>query len=207
MANVAMMGWDADAKTWRKVLVNAAGKLIIDPSEIFEDPPTDGEAGKSATSNWSHDHAADASAHHAKYTDAEARAAVGYNGTRYWSCPGNYFDGCVPCTDYITKSDSGHLLINISNIQTVASVFLPHGSVVTNILVKGNAAAASKIYYLKRIKISDRSTNEMAAAYINTADSSINFDAIDNSLYSYYIYTSALESDDEIWGAVITYTI
>ena len=77
MSITGLMGWDADSKVWRKVVVNADGKLIIDPSEIFEDPPTDGEVGKAATSNWSHDHAADASAHHVKYTDAEARSAIG----------------------------------------------------------------------------------------------------------------------------------
>ena len=76
MGVVSLMGWDADTKEWRKVLVNAAGKLIIDPSEIFEDPPTDGEAGKAPTSNWAHDHAADADAHHTKFTITEHDTAT-----------------------------------------------------------------------------------------------------------------------------------
>ena len=69
------MGWDSANNVWRKVLVNDQGKLIIDPSEIFEDPPADGEVGKAPTSNWAHDHNANASAHHARYTDAEALMA------------------------------------------------------------------------------------------------------------------------------------
>lgn len=361
MSNAAIMGWDADAGEWRKVLVNAAGKLIIDPSEIFEDPPTDGEAGKSATSNWSHDHAADVSAHHvkytdaeameawgnrslilttgsytitdlsdynlvyltpatgninlcgfaggtngkivffiktvtaydvavchndpsapagnkiytssnnyevmvnqyrggftliyynsywhlsdviisskaqlfddtpvdsrynkgvtsnwgfdhkadvsahhAKYTDAEARAAVGYNGTRYWSCNGIHFDAMNPPTDLVTKSNEGFLKANADGIYFLAPVFLPHGAVVTNVIVNGNAAAAAEVWTLERQKISDKTISGMASVNINTGSSSIAYATIDNSLYSYFIHTTSLDTDDEIWGAVITYTI
>jgi len=45
------------------MLVNAAGKLIIDPSEILENTPTDGEVAKAPTSNWAYDHNADLGAH------------------------------------------------------------------------------------------------------------------------------------------------
>jgi len=69
-------GWDAVNECWRKVLVNDEGKLIIDPSEIFENDPTDDEHGKAPDSDWAFDHEADAAAHHAKYTDAESRAAI-----------------------------------------------------------------------------------------------------------------------------------
>ena len=65
-AGVQLWGWDNTNKVWVKVLVNAAGKLIIDPTEIFEEPPTNGEMGKAATSNWSFDHDADPDAHHAR---------------------------------------------------------------------------------------------------------------------------------------------
>lgn len=55
MSGVMLWGWDGTQ--WVKVLVNAAGKLIIDPSDILEDVPTDGEVGKAPTSNWAHDEA------------------------------------------------------------------------------------------------------------------------------------------------------
>ena len=68
-AGVQLWGWDDTNKVWVKVLVNAAGKLIIDPTEILEEPPTNGEMGKAATSNWSFDHDADPDAHHARLHD------------------------------------------------------------------------------------------------------------------------------------------
>lgn len=56
MSTAYLYGWDATNNKWVKCLVNADGKLIIDPTEIFEDDPTDGEMGKGPTSNWAHDH-------------------------------------------------------------------------------------------------------------------------------------------------------
>lgn len=75
-AGVQLWGWDSTNSVWVKVLVNSDGKLIIDPSEIFENPPTDGETAKGAQSDWCYDHWKDAAAHHARYTDAEAIAAA-----------------------------------------------------------------------------------------------------------------------------------
>ncbi len=49
------MGWDAAAENWVKLVCNSAGKLIIDPTEILEDNPTDQEVGKAPTSNWAYD--------------------------------------------------------------------------------------------------------------------------------------------------------
>lgn len=43
---------------------------------ILENPPTEDEAAKAPTSEWAFDHNANAAAHHAKYTDAEAIAAA-----------------------------------------------------------------------------------------------------------------------------------
>ncbi len=50
-----LWAWDDTNKVARKVVCNAAGKLIIDPTEILEDTPTDGETAKAPTSNWAHD--------------------------------------------------------------------------------------------------------------------------------------------------------
>lgn len=69
-------GWDKEAKVWRDILVNEDGKLIIDPSEIFEEDPTDGETGKAATSNWAHDHENNTDLHPDPFTAAMARAAI-----------------------------------------------------------------------------------------------------------------------------------
>lgn len=59
-------GWDPTGDgQWRKILVNSDGKLIIDPSEIFEDIPTNNEHGKAPTSNWAYKHRGKANIHHA----------------------------------------------------------------------------------------------------------------------------------------------
>lgn len=64
MPGAYLWGWCDDPAGWVKILVTPGGKLIIDPTEIFEEVPTDGEAGKAPTSNWAHDHDADPDAHH-----------------------------------------------------------------------------------------------------------------------------------------------
>ena len=317
MGNIMIMGWDATAKVARRVLVNDEGKLIIDPSEIFEDPPTDGEAGKAPTSNWAFDHAADASAHHARYTDAESRAAigdlldstgkllkafecnyqtfnsvkefylrnsgtdptrlsfvkeagsgvfkfygsligigytpvyldlytgtvyervavqpwvtaaiathaaiaaahherytdaeaiaaVGYNGTKHWSCPGIAFDPTHAADKQVIKTNGGYLSCGYADTILTAPVSLPHGAVVTQATVRGNEAAGDSSWVLNRIALSDSTIVTMAVANINTVDSSISYATIDNELYAYYLYTAALAEGDVIYGARITYTI
>ena len=76
-ATVRIRGWDDGNSVWRDILVNAEGKLIIDPTEIFEDTPTDGETGKAPTSNWALDHKADASAHHSYPPDSIKEQGAG----------------------------------------------------------------------------------------------------------------------------------
>lgn len=58
MPAVTLWGWCTDPAGWVKVLVDDTGRLIIDPSAILEDDPTDGETEKAPTSNWAHDHEA-----------------------------------------------------------------------------------------------------------------------------------------------------
>lgn len=67
-------GWDGSG--WVEMLVNSDGKLIIDPTEILEDDPTDNEHGKAPTSDWAYEHKNDEDAHHTRYTDAKAIAAA-----------------------------------------------------------------------------------------------------------------------------------
>jgi hypothetical protein len=317
MAEATLMGWDNDAGVWRKILVNSEGKLIIDPSEIFEDPPTEDEMGKAPASKWAYDHAADAAAHHAKYTDAEARAAinnildstgrltgnlncnfksfnyvdaitlrrtssdskyvvfyhnadtnnlrmyvtevgvgsqhiylqlyngssydtvctepvtdskiathaaivdahhtrytdaeakaaVGFNGTKYWSAPGCAFDAHKPDTDNVVKPSTGRITIGSTSTYLTKSVHLPHGAVITDACVYGNSAARTKYWFLWRLRLSDAATVQMAMNQIHSADSSINYATVDNSAYAYFFATDSLATADEIWGARIEYTI
>jgi len=57
-------GWYPAGKIWVPIQVAATGKLVIDPTAIFEEPPTNGEMEKGATSNWCFDHENDPDAHH-----------------------------------------------------------------------------------------------------------------------------------------------
>jgi len=76
MEGIVLHGWDETNNVYVKILVDANGNLIINPVNIIDDTPVDGEIGKAISSNWAHDHKADASAHHTKYTDSDARASI-----------------------------------------------------------------------------------------------------------------------------------
>jgi len=59
-----------------KIQCDANGYLKVDATGILENPPTEDEDKKAPTSEWAFDHDADASAHHARYTNSEARGAI-----------------------------------------------------------------------------------------------------------------------------------
>jgi len=181
--------------------------LIGSYVDIIDTSPVYGHTSKAIASSWAYNHWGDPSAHHARYTDAEAMAAVGYNGTKYWSCPGIHFDSLTPATDDVTKSNDGYILANAGGIYLKAAVSLPHGATVTSVIVTGNTSAESKTWELYALKLSDRTKTQMAYNYIGYADNSIDGAVINNSSYAYFLRTSSLAALDEIWGASITYTI
>ena len=76
MSGGYLFGWDSDANEWVKVECNPDGELLIDPTMLLENPPTEDEALKAPTSEWAFDHNANVAAHHVKYTDVDSRAAI-----------------------------------------------------------------------------------------------------------------------------------
>lgn len=52
---------------WRQTCM-----LIYRSNDLFDDTPGNGDLAKGPTSNWAYDHENNVSAHHARYTDAEA---------------------------------------------------------------------------------------------------------------------------------------
>jgi len=70
-------GIEASADVTDATNVAAAGALMV---ANLENPPTEDEANKAPTSEWAFDHDAAVDAHHAKYTDAEAKAAAVQSG-------------------------------------------------------------------------------------------------------------------------------
>jgi len=74
-----LYGWYENGvnSKWVKMQCDASGFLKVDPGELFENPPVEDQAKKGPSSEWAYDHWKNVAAHHAKYTDAEARTAIG----------------------------------------------------------------------------------------------------------------------------------
>jgi len=132
-----------------------------------------------------------------------------YNLTRYWTCPGSSFKGLV--TGY-----EGYYEFDFSNggaeslgngHATTAPVYLPHGAVVTSVIVEGDAAASAETWDLKGRRLTDLAYSTMATANINTEDTSISAATIDNTTYAYVLTTTTLDDSDTIYGAKITYNM
>ena len=295
MPGAYLFGFDVDTGAKVKVICTAEGKLLIDPTLILENPPTEDESKKAPTSEWAFDHKANASDHHAKYTAANAREAIndifgadgfadknidlarnellkverlffsaltdnaaaleiryqdlnkqllfsGKNsagaytafalmiydtvawrkvatelyvdskvaivkGTHYWSCSGNAFSAQYPDVNDVKRSITGKIITSADGINLICPVNLPNGATVTGVIVYGNAAATAETWYLSRNAFSDGTRSEMAESAIETEDATISNPVIDNSLYSYFLRTTTLDTNDEIWGARITYTL
>jgi len=317
MGALYLYGWDPVNDAWVKINCDADGKLKIDPALIFENPPTEDEAKKGPSSEWAYDHKADAAAHHAKftaaearaainnilnslgkvtdnfdlnyksinfvrtlffdglsgtgnygyisyynvsgrwrmwgvnstggaiacyieifngatydrvalqvwvtaaitthkadvdahhakYTDAEALAACGLDGSQYYSIPGSAFEATAPDVHSVTKGITGVLNIGDDGFAVFAHVHLPHGATVTGVIVYGSEDCEDNYWYLKRVTLTSGAAAEMASNTINSEDVSISAAAINNSAYGYYIYTDGLTNGDVIYGAAIIYTI
>lgn len=129
-------------------------------------------------------------------------------GTYYWSCAGSNFIARNPDTDQVRiDHDEGDIYPQEDGIQFGAPVFLPHGAVVTAVIVFGDAAAAAESWTLNKDDIDDINTTAMATANINTQDTTITDPTINNNLYRYYFRTTTLDTSDTIYGARIRYTL
>ena len=84
---------------------------------------------------------------------------------------------------------------------------MPHGATVTACVAYGDAGAQGDYWVLERKNISGTTWTQMATAYIGTSSSSITTATIDNSLYHYQIRCNNLDQNDDVYGAMITYTI
>jgi len=92
-------------------------------------------------------------------------------------------------------------------ISFYAPVNLPNGATVTAVVVYGNAAATAENYALQRITTSTGAYDQnLANAAIGTVDTTITVPTIDNSLYTYNLTAASLDTNDEVWTSMITYT-
>lgn len=129
-------------------------------------------------------------------------------GTKYWSCLGVQFQIGIPKFDDASyKPTGGDVQADQVGVFFYAPVSLPQGAVVTGVIVYGDAAAGAENWTMVRVTLTDITAATMATANINTEDSTISNDTIDNQTYGYFIKTSTLDTNDNIFGARVTYTI
>lgn len=83
---------------WLPIKVDSNGRVIVDPSLLFENPPTEDETKKGPSSEWAFDHAADPDAH---------QDTGGKPGLNKETLTGN--KTLTPWTDYIHQHlDNNH---------------------------------------------------------------------------------------------------
>ena len=127
------------------------------------------------------------------------------NKTSYLSIPSSGFATQEPDVNNVFIN-SREARADANTIPFYAAVNLPHGAVVTAIIVYGNAGATSKTYTLHQTNRVGNFDATMATANIGTEDSTITSPTIDNDNFSYSVSTTSLNINDRIYGARITYT-
>jgi len=129
------------------------------------------------------------------------------NKTSYWSCAGYDFHANFPDTNDVHYARaSSTIFIDADGIGIGTGVNLPNGAVVTGFIVYGAAGAEIESFRLLRAPHATGVGEIMADTPANSEDTSIADATIDNSAYNYYIASSTLDTDDDVYGARITYT-
>ena len=132
-------------------------------------------------------------------------AIPNYN-TNYYSLIGAQFNGINPDTSNISyQNTNGYLQADSDGIICVAHVTLPQGAIVTS--VEGYSNVSDENISLKRMDTSSgASTILTAPTNFNTAQETITNETIENSTYSYHLFTSSIDTGVRIYGALIKYT-
>ena len=129
------------------------------------------------------------------------------NKTSYLSISPVEFSAVEPDNDLTNKGDSSNQALQ-NDVTFYAGVNLPHGAVVTGVILYGNAGAAADPgnWTFRRNAHDAGGTDAMASARIDVEDTSISNATIDNENYTYTIFSPSLDTNDRIHGARITYT-
>ncbi len=128
------------------------------------------------------------------------------NKTSYWSCPGINFVAGSPDVADVNMGNEGDM--NDTNYpgNFQAPVFLPHGAVVTAVVVYGSDTGDTWKLVLAPVNAEDSTNTTMATAVVGTEDSSISSATIDNSTNRYCLNVASPGAGDILYGARITYT-
>jgi len=128
---------------------------------------------------------------------------TGGNGTYYWSCVGANFHPQYNATSSTEiKRDPAYIEAEATGIFFFAPVMLPHGAIVTKVVVYGNVPAED--WAFRRIALNSTSMSVVANAKIGT-EATLSH-TINNNTYAYVLWTSSLDSGGVIYNARITYT-
>ncbi len=126
--------------------------------------------------------------------------------TKFWSCTGGSMVGMRPDIDDCTRDNNdGDWSSQADNHFPQIGVNLPHGAIVTACIVTGSNGAKSWVF--RRVVIGSKTASTLAAANLNTEDTSITNATIDNSTYGYWLIAQNIDTGEEIYGARIIYTI
>jgi|TARA_B100002003_G_C13853526_1_gene418222 hypothetical protein len=140
-----------------------------------------------------------------------------YNGqplpnlnTNYWTTPAANFIGGVQDNVAYFQNELfvSNSLIRNSSLASYCPVDLPHGAVVTGVIVYGSETTGSSGTWVMNRQVNDAGAPDaMAGADNGVEDTSISNATIDNSDSFYYIKTLTGDGDENrIYGAKITYT-
>jgi len=134
------------------------------------------------------------------------------NKTSYWNCIGLAFkeaiDYTTPASNLVFYSEAdGSFATSVGNSKGMTSVNgIPNGAIITGAIVYASAGGASTSWILRRTTLSDGTTSDMATGEFNVEDTTITNGTVDNSVYSYWIFSNDLDASKSIYGARITYT-
>ncbi len=120
---------------------------------------------------------------------------------KIWSCAGINFSGDATAANY---DSNGNVIASGGTPRLTAPVSLPHGAVITHVVVYTTGAFAAN-WELKRVDHTGTSTI-LASAAANSEDSTITNPTVDNENYQYFIFNTD-PSNATVHGARIKYTI
>ena len=123
--------------------------------------------------------------------------------TSYISISAEAFTAKRGETDDYSYGWDGTSRLTATSDAVVAPVQIPHGAVVTGVVVYGNDTGLT--WSMNRIPLNDTSLSQMATAAVGTEDTSITNGTIDNSAYRYCLIMIA-PTGDIVYGARVKYT-
>lgn len=125
---------------------------------------------------------------------------------RVWSIPGIAFTAAEPDVDDIAADgDRGNWVATGTTTDFLAPVNLPHGVKVKSVIVTGTDVTDT--WFLRRMTLSSlpSGVENLATAALNTEDTVISNDVIDNISYAYFLFVGIADAGDRLWGARIIY--